>query len=467
MRFTKCLYQQEALSEKLASAGRMAQISRNAGKVWRNVSVDNKRSILFKAAQILEREKEAVAKTMESETGTPLFFGEKFLADAIGYLKEMGTLLATRPPMIVPQMPGNENSGFRQAFVFKEPIGTVLSIAPWNAAAVLAIRSVACPLAAGCPVIFKSSPLAQKSQEHVLQVFKEAGLPDGVLQIIHADESSTPSVVQALIADPVVRKINFTGSYAVGRLLAIEAAKHVKPVLLELGGKGAVLVDCDKLMEPQYKNLLEEAATNIVIGGWANGGQICMSTERVLLFGSPSACEGVQNAIGTTAAHLQKAPFLQARQITQAAAEKIRDMVSDALNKGAELGAGSEAVGLTHSHASTPKVWLTNVKKGMRIYGEETFGPVFWVGQVSTVNEAIEIANSSEYGLNSAIWTPDVKQAMEYSARLESGAVHINGNTVYDHGCTPHGGVKASGFGRFGGNWGIDEFCTVKCVTVA
>lgn len=466
MRFTKSLHQKEPLGKNLASVEHLTQISKNAGRIWRNVSVDKKRSMFYKAAAILEKEKVAVTKTMESETGTPPFFGDKFLVDAIGYLKEMGTLIATRPLMTVPQMPGNENSGFRQAMVFKEPIGTVLSIAPWNAAAVLAIRSVACPLAAGCSVIFKSSPLSLKSHEHVLRAFTEAGLPDGVLQIIHADESSTPSIVKTLIADPVVRKINFTGSYSVGRQLAIEAAKHVKPVLLELGGKGAVLVDCDKLVEPQNKHILQEAATNIVIGGWANGGQICMSTERVLLFGAPSACEGVYNAIGTAAAHLQKAPFLQARQITESAAVKIRDMISDALNKGAQLGPGSENLNLT-SRAFTPKVWLTDVREGMRIYDEETFGPVFWATQMPSVDEAIELANSSEYGLNSAIWTTDIKQAIGWSSKLESGAVHINGNTVYDHGCMPHGGVKASGYGRFGGNWGIDEFCTVKCVTVA
>jgi len=316
------------------------------------------------------------------------------------------------------------------------------------------MRSVLFPIAAGNTAILKGSEMCPRTFWGLCSVFQEAGLPAGVLNLIVHEPANAPAITKALIADPNIKKINFTGSTAVGRIIGRLAGENLKPVLQELGGKAPAIVweDAD----------LDNAALQCALGAFLNSGQICMSTERILVHKKVRA-EFEGKLAGTIAGIFgpyTPAPVL----ITSVAVDKNKKLVQDALAKGATVLYGDPNVEESTKTRMRPIV-LSGVKEDMDIYQTESFGPTTSLIEIETEEEAIRIANDTEYGLTSAVFTEDLRRGLRFAKEIETGAVHINSMTVHDESALPHGGAKASGYGRFNTSRGLDEWVRTKTVT--
>ncbi|KAK7204976.1 aldehyde dehydrogenase domain-containing protein [Myxozyma melibiosi] len=423
-----------------------AKAAKAAFPAWRKSSVEDRRDILRGAADLLEKRREEGIEISMLESCPEKNYATFIYDMTVAHVKEWSTALASA---LRPTIPVSDEHGCFP-IIFREPVGPVLGIAPWNAPSILAMRSFAIPIAAGCPTVFKTSELSPATHMHVAQSLIDAGLPAGVLNVVHSRFEDSADIVSSLISSPEIRKVNFTGSTALGRQLGVEAARNLKPILLELGGKASVIVleDAD----------LAEAAKQILIGAWMNQGQICMSTERV--FVQSSVYDKLIDQIKITAKQLEPA-FGGYPQAAERYAKRINGMVRNAVNEGAELVHGN--LDLLTGTTLTPTV-LTNVNPKSEIYTDETFGPTVYIQKMDTVQEMIDATNASDYGLTAGLWTKDMVRGLKIARQIDSGAVHINGMTVHDGPTLPHGGVKNSGIGRFGAEWGIQEFTQTKTV---
>jgi len=388
---------------------------------------------------------------MMVETGATAGWAEFNVHLAAGMLKEAAALTTQITGEVIPSdRPGT------LAFAVRQPVGVVLSLAPWNAPVILGVRALATPLACGNTVVFKGSELCPKTHALIVEALAEAGLPPGVVNFLTTAPEEAPQVVEALIAHPSVRRVNFTGSTRTGRIIAELCGRHLKPVLLELGGKAPVLVlkDAD----------LEAAVQAIAFGAFANQGQICMSTERVVVEEpvADALVEGLaRKATSLPVGDPRQGPVALGCLVDPKATERVADLIEEALAQGARLVAGGKKEG--------PFLWptvLDQVTPKMRIYHEETFGPVVVVVRVQDEEEALKVANDTEYGLSAAIFTRDIAKGLRLAKRIQSGICHINGPTVHDEPQMPFGGVKASGYGRFGGRAGIQEFTELRWITI-
>jgi benzaldehyde dehydrogenase (NAD) len=332
----------------------------------------------------------------------------------------------------------------------------VVGIAPWNAPVILATRAIAAPLAYANTVVLKASEICPRTHAAVVRALQDAGLPDGVINLITNDPADAADVVDELIAHPATRRVNFTGSTRVGRIIAETAGRHLKRALLELGGKAPMVVlrDAD----------LDRAAAAASFGAFFHQGQICMSTERIVV--DRAVAQELSDKLAARASAL---PVGDPREpttaigplVNRAAVERVSGLVSDAVSKGAGLLAGGEADGPCFA----PTV-LANVTPEMRVYHEESFGPVVTVVPVDGPDEAVRVANDTEYGLSAAVFSENVPAALELAQRIESGICHVNDTTVHDEPQMPFGGVKASGWGRFGVRAALEEFTELRWITV-
>ncbi|KAK9310878.1 aldehyde dehydrogenase domain-containing protein, partial [Lipomyces starkeyi] len=253
-------------------------------------------------------------------------------------------------------------------------------------------------------------------------------------------------ITKSLIAHPSIRKVNFTGSTAVGRRIAAVAGENLKPILLELGGKNAFLLDADAD--------IEAAVEAVMVGGiLLNSGQICMSTDK--LFVHEDVYDEVVNKLKAMSVKLPELVLASARGV-----DRVKSLLLDAKTKGAYVTGGDI------SGASIRPAIVERVVDGMSIHTEESFGPVVIVYKVSSMDDAIKLANESEYGLSASVWTKNIARGLAIAREIESGAVHVNHMSIHDEPTLPHGGVKSSGWGRFGAEWGLREFVQTKTVTL-
>jgi acyl-CoA reductase-like NAD-dependent aldehyde dehydrogenase len=350
-------------------------------------------------------------------------------------------------------IPSDKPNSF--AMAIRQPVGVVLGIAPWNAPVILGVRAIAMALACGNTVVLKASEMCPATHRLIGTVLREAGIPAGVVNVVTNAPSDAAKVVETLIAHPAVRRINFTGSTRVGRIVAEIAARYLKPVLLELGGKAPMIIleDAD----------LDEAVKAAAFGAFANMGQICMSTERIIVdekiadaFVEKFAAKAKSLPHGDPRGHVVLGSL-----VTKEASSRVKELLDDAVAKGAKVAAGGDINGTVVSATV-----VDGVKPSMRIYSEESFGPVKPIVRVKGVDEAVRVANDTEYGLSASVFSRDITKALAVAKRIQSGICHINAPTVHDEGQMPFGGTKASGYGRFGGKAAIDEFTELRWITI-
>jgi benzaldehyde dehydrogenase (NAD) len=281
-------------------------------------------------------------------------------------------------------------------------------------------------------------------------------LPPGTVNFVTNAPEDAPRIVDALVAHPKVRRVNFTGSTRVGRLIAEQCARHLKPAVLELGGKAPFIV-----LDDADINAAVDAA---IFGAFANSGQICMSTERIIV--DERIADAFVDRLATRARALplgdpRKGPVVLGSVVDMSTVERCNALIDDALAHGATLVSGGKA-----ETTLMPATLLDHVTPTMRIYHDESFGPVKPIVRVRGEEAAIACANDNPYGLASAVFSRDSARAMNVAQRIESGICHINGPTVHDEAHVPFGGVKDSGFGRFGGRAGIAEFTDLRWITL-
>jgi vanillin dehydrogenase len=403
---------------------------------WSQTPAGERRTLLNAAADTLMEAAPDIAAAMTEEVGGTFGWGMFNCDLASRMLREAAAQAYSVVGEVIPSdVPGSLAMGVRQ------PAGVVVGMAPWNAPVILATRAVATPLAFGNTVVLKASEQCPRTHAAVVRALVDAGLPAGTVNlIIHAPDDA-PDVVDELIAHPAVRRVNFTGSTRVGKLVALKCAEHLKRCLLELGGKApqVVLPDAD----------LEAAADAASFGAFMNSGQICMSTERIVADRSVAGDLGAklaERAGKLTTGDPRDQGTMIGPVINDASRERVLELIEDAKAKGAQVLAGGEADG----NVITPTV-LAGVTPEMHIYGEESFGPVVTIVSVEGTDEAVRVANDTEYGLSSSVFGGDVDAAMAVARRIESGICHVNSSTVHDEPQMPFGGVKASGWGGSAG----------------
>ncbi|MGH8832124.1 MAG: aldehyde dehydrogenase [Polaromonas sp.] len=423
----------------------------HAFKSWSQTGPGERRALLLKAAHTLESKAQAFAEAMAAETGASGLWAGFNVHLAAGMLGEAAAMTTHISGEIIPSdVPGSLAMGLRQ------PAGVVLGIAPWNAPIILGVRAIATPLACGNTVVLKGSELCPATHGLIAQALQEAGFPKGVVNFVTNAPADAGAVVEAMIAHPAVRRVNFTGSTHVGKIIAGTCAKYLKPAVLELGGKAPLVVLDDADMDAAVK-----AAA---FGSFANSGQICMSTERIVVdnkIGDDFVARLAAKAQSLPLGDPRKGPVVLGSVVDMATVHRCNALIDDALAKGARLVCGGRA-----DTTLMPATLLDHVTPAMRIYSEETFGPVKGIVRVNGVEEAVACANDNEFGLSAAVFGGDIARAMQVAQRIESGICHVNGPTVHDEAQMPFGGVKASGMGRFGGKAGMAEFTDLRWITV-
>ncbi|UKZ75529.1 hypothetical protein TrVFT333_003216 [Trichoderma virens FT-333] len=433
----------------LADATAAVDAAAAAFKTWRKSTPVQRRDIFLKAADIIQQKSDELVEIMSNETGaaTPwALFNINTAAELIrDAASRTSAIEGSFPTLMDPNTSG---------IVLREPYGVVLSVAPWNAPYILPTRSIAGPVAAGNTVILKASELAPQSMRALVSVFHEAGLPNGVINMIAHDRDTAAEITTALIANPHIKKINFTGSTNVGRVIGRLAGEHLKPVILELGGKAPAIVweDAD----------LDVAAQQCALGAFLHGGQICMSTERIIIHKKIKGqfLEKLTAAVKDMFPSDGPAPIL----VNEMAVKRNKALVENATSKGATVIIGDIKALESRSTELRPVV-VDKVAPGMDLYKMESFGPTVSLYEIETEEEALELANDADYGLTSAVFTEDLRRGLRFAREIDCGAVHINNMTVHDEPALPHGGTKSSGFGRFNSSVGLDEWVRTKTVT--
>ena len=435
-----------------ADAVLAVEAAAEAFKSWSQTGPGHRRALLLKAADALEARKPKFIEAVSAETGATGMWGGFNVMLAAGMVREAASLTTQIAGEVIPSdVPGSLAMGMRQ------PAGVVLGIAPWNAPVILGVRAIATPLACGNTVVFKGSENCPRTHALIVEAFQEAGFPPGVLNYLTNAPADAAEVVEAMVAHPAVRRVNFTGSTKVGKLIALTCARYLKPVVLELGGKAPLVIldDAD----------LDDAVNAAAFGAFANSGQICMSTERIVVDSKIADDFVARFATKTRGLPLGDprlpAPVVLGSVIGMGTVAHCNALIDDALAKGAKLVCGGKA-----DSTLMPATLLDRVTRAMRIYHEETFGPVKAIVRVDGVEAAIACANDNEFGLSAAVFGRDVARAINVARRIESGICHVNGPTVHDEAQMPFGGVKGSGMGRFGGKAGIHEFTELRWITV-
>jgi aldehyde dehydrogenase (NAD+) len=340
----------------------------------------------------------------------------------------------------------------------RRPIGVVSVISPWNFPTLLTARGIAFALSAGNTVVLKPSEETPYCGGLLFaEIFEEAGIPGGVLNVITCSRDNVSAVGEEMVEHPLVKGISFTGSTAVGRGIAARAGAHLKKCCVELGGKDALII-CDDAD-------MDRASGAANFGSFMHQGQICMSVEKILV--QESVLSKFLDRFKERASKLKVGdttrdkshvigPLINDRQVA-----KVKSQIDDAVAKGAKIVLGGKVDG----RFVEPTI-VTGVTSDMTLYRDETFGPVVSVIPFSTDEEAVAIANDTEYGLSSGVITKDEYRGMAIAQKLETGMCHINCSSVNDEPHAPFGGSKSSGVGRHGGRWATDTFTETRWITL-
>ncbi len=435
----------------VAEAMSVADAAARALPGWAALGPNAKRAFLTKAAESLAGKGDAFVAAMRGEIGATEGWARFNHTLAVSMLREAAAMTTQVGGEVIP----SDKAGCL-AMAIREPAGVVLGIAPWNAPIILGVRAIATPLACGNSVILKASELCPRTHGLIVEAFADAGLPEGVVNLVTNAPADAAEIVGALIDHPAVRRINFTGSTAVGRIIAVRAAQNLKPALLELGGKAPVLVleDAD----------LDEAVAACAFGAFMNQGQICMSTERIIVV------ESVADAfVATFKAKVATMAVGDPREgktplgavVDAKTVAHVAGLIAAAIAQGAEQVNGGAATGVL-----MPAHVIDRVTPAMALFRDESFGPVVAVIRAADEAHAIELANDTDYGLSAAVFTRDIARGLKVAKAIKSGICHINGPTVHDEAQMPFGGTKSSGYGRFGGKAGIDAFTELRWITI-
>ena len=434
-----------------ADAKRAVESAAEAFVEWSKAPPAQRQAVFLKAADILESRRDEVVSWLARETGCTFGFGMFQMGFVPGLFRQAAGSAYAAMGEILPSDTGAFAMGIRR------PAGVVGAIAPWNAALILSARAIAAPLVLGNTVVLKPSELSPYSGGLLWgEIFTEAGLPPGVLNIVtHAPGEAGP-IGDELVESPHVRRLNFTGSTETGRKLAEAAGRNLKRIVLELGGYNPliILADAD----------LDYAVNASAFGAFLHQGQICMSARRIIVE-RPIAERFIDRLSAKTAGLKAGDPrehdTIIGPLISEGALEMVKGRVADAVAKGARVLAGGEASGPCFQ-----ATLLTNVPEDSEFARLETFGPVAAVEIVEDADEAVTRANATSYGLASGIITSDGDKGLQLAQRIQAGIVHVNDQPVGDEPQMPFGGVKDSGWGRFGGTAAIDEFTELHWVTV-
>lgn len=418
---------------------------------WAAQGPNARRALLNKAAAAMEARASDFVDAMMAEIGATEGWARFNLMLAASMIREAAGLTTQISGEVIP----SDKPGCI-AMAVREPAGVVLSMAPWNAPIILATRAIAVPLACGNTVILKASEQCPRTHALIVEAFVEAGLGDGIVNVITNAPEDAGELVGAMIDAPAVRRVNFTGSTAVGRIIAVRCAQNLKPALLELGGKAPLLVldDAD----------LDEAVKAAAFGAFMNQGQICMSTERIIVVDAVADAfvAKFQAKVATMAVGDPREGKTPLGAVVDAkTVAHVQSLIDDAVAQGAVLANGGAANGVL-----MPAHVVDKVTPAMKLFRDESFGPVVGVIRARDEAHAIELANDTEYGLSASVFTRDAARGLRVAKQIQSGICHVNGPTVHDEAQMPFGGVKASGYGKFGGRAGIDSFTELRWITL-
>jgi len=418
---------------------------------WASNGPNARRALLNKAADALTARAQDFVQAMMTEVGATEGWARFNIMLAAGMIREAAALTTQISGEVIP----SDKPGC-MAWTVREPAGVVLGIAPWNAPIILGVRAIATPLACGATVVLKASEICPRTHGLIVEAFADAGFAPGVVGLVTNAPEDAGEVVGALIDHPAVRRVNFTGSTTVGRIIAKRAAETLTPVLLELGGKAPLIVleDAD----------LDEAVKAAAFGAYMNQGQICMSTERIIVVEAVADAfvEAFAAKVATmTAGDPREGKTPLGAVVDLKSVKHVEALIADAVSKGARLIAGGPAQGVIMAATA-----IDGVETSMRLYSEESFGPVVAVLRAKDEDDAVRLANDTDYGLSAAVFTKNAARGVAVARRIKSGICHINGPTVHDEAQMPFGGVGASGYGRFGGKAGIEQFTDLRWLTL-
>lgn len=418
---------------------------------WAALPHTQRGSYLSKVGDLLVERQSELAAILTVESGS--WLGKSMWE--VGYTPNMMRLAAATTYSSIGEILPSEYG--KMALVVNKPLGVVGVISPWNFPLLLSLRGLAFALAAGNTVVLKPSEETPVSGGVMIaEIFEAAGVPKGVLNVVPCSRDHVVDVGDELVSNPEVQAISFTGSTLVGKQIAAKAGGLLKKVCLELGGKDPLIVleDAD----------LNRAIDATVFGAFMHQGQICMSAERIIVH--ESLADNLIRGVTARAEALKTGdpgdigniigPIINKKQL-----DNIHEQVTEARERGATVHTGGEFDGLFYK----PTV-ISDVTRDMRIFNEETFGPVAPFITFSSDDEAVEIANDSVYGLSAGIITQDEQRGLAIGHRLQSGMAHINDCPVFDEPHLPFGGVKNSGLGRHGGKWAINSFTEAHVISL-
>ncbi len=430
-------------AEETAQAIEFARI---AWLKWRMTTAAERAKILHRWHDVILENKEDLAKIMTLEQGKPLAEARGEIDNALGYITWFAEEARRAYGEVIPPFVSG-----KQPLTLRQPIGVTAAITPWNFPFGMIVRKASPALAAGCSMVVKPARKTPFSALALGELVEQAGIPKGVFSVVTGDSNE---VGGEICANPTIRKISFTGSTAVGKKLIAATASTVKKLSLELGGNAPLIVCADAD--------LDKAAVSGAGCKFRNAGQTCICVNRILVHTSVlnTFVEKLkEQAEKIVLGNGLEAGVTQGPMIDQEAHAKMQDLVDDAVSKGAKVVLGGKAgKGLFY-----PPTILTGVTPEMRVFKEEIFGPIAPIVSFETEEEAIELANDTQYGLASYVFTQNLKSFYRISTALEFGMVGVNEVTLAS-GEVPFGGVKESGMGREGGWQGLEGYLEIKYI---